>query len=144
MTTMHKKLKIPILAALAGVFVLIGAPGPAAADTKIEKEAQEAYRDVKEYGFEKKEDAIAWLKKRQMAIEIKLKQLKQQAEKGGDKVKKNWDKTVAALEKQKNAAAQKAEKLTDSTKDAWEDAKDSVVATYKDLEQAVDAAAEKL
>jgi hypothetical protein len=149
MNKIRKKTVFPIISAVAGVLVLIGAagtPNPAGADSdkKAEQKVEETYRDVKEYSFEKKEDAVAWLKQRQTALEIKLKKLEAQAEKGGDKTKETWNKTIAALEKERAAAVQQMQKLSASTKSAWEDTKDGAVKAYRDLEMALDDAMKKL
>jgi len=109
---------------------------------KVSKELGEAFDAMKQYGFEKKEQFVAWAEERTKELDQKIDTLKDKMDKAGAKANKDWQKTLEDLKIERQKVAKDLDSLKKSSKGAWEDLKWGFSAAYSKMEQAYDKAAE--
>jgi len=76
-------------------------------------------------------------------ISVKIRHLKNQAAKAGDKLKADMDRDIKKLEAQKKGADRKLVELERSTGDAWKDLRKGLDQAVEDLKTAVDNSADQ-
>ena len=110
---------------------------------KVSKELGEAFDAMKQYGFEKKEQFVAWAEERTKELDQKIDVLKEKMDKAGEKANKDWQKTLKDLKTERQKVAKDLNSLKKSGQGAWEDMKWGFSAAYSKMEQAYDKAAER-
>ena len=99
---------------------------------------KEDTRAAKDYTYEKKDEYRSRLEYQMLELDAKTEELKGKAANASESVKREFDKDMSELSRQKEVLKQKLESVKSSSAAAWEDTKagaesawDSVKSTYE-------------
>lgn len=99
---------------------------------------KEDTRAAKDYTYEKKDEYRSRLEYQMLELDAKTEELKGKAANASESVKREFDKDMSELSRQKDVLKQKLESVKSSSAAAWEDTKagtesawDSVKRTYE-------------
>lgn len=102
-----------------------------------------AYDHVADYAYEQKRDLIAWLNARSAGLDKTMAEVDQAVDRGADQAQEEWQELSRILSEQREAAARKAETLTEAGAETWEVAKQDALRALRSFEEALTGAAEE-
>lgn len=110
------------------------------ASAQLSEETREAWAAFKDYGYERKEDALAAGEQALDAIDAKIDDLEARADEAGDEAAQRWERRKSELQNRRDALAENLEELREAGADTYQDAKATVVERYNETtEELADA-----
>jgi hypothetical protein len=129
------------------VLVALLAPGMALAGTTTEdvsKKTSDAWKTVKSYTVEKKNEALAYGRKLVRQTDREIKELDRKASQASGEAKTQFQSDMKELKAKRKQASQKLDEMGKATSAAWDDAKDGFADAWKDLQGTYEKAVKKL
>jgi hypothetical protein len=135
-----------IAAMVAAVILLVVAfPVPAQTQSKeVSQKAAETIEAIRSYTVEKKDEALAYVRKVGADVDARIKDLKAQAAKQTGEAKARSQALIKDLDAKRAEAGKKASDLSRATKASWDKAKDAFAEAYREVAAAYDRAAAEI
>jgi len=137
----------PVLRAGILTALLAAVPAMVIAETTsqdVSKKTDDAWKTVKSYTVEKKDEAVAYGRKLVRQTDREIKQLDKKASKASDEAKAQFQSDVKELKAKRSEASRKLDEMGKATSAAWDEAKDGFADAWKDLQGSYEKAVKKL
>lgn len=135
------------IAAMAAAVILLVVAFPVSAPTQskeVSQKASETIEAIRSYTVEKKDEALAYVRKVGADVDARIKDLKAQAARQTGEAKARSQALIKDLEAKRAEAGKKASDLSRATKASWDKAKDAFAEAYREVAAAYDRAAAEI
>ena len=135
------------IAATAAAVTLLVVAFPVSARTQSKEVTQKASKTIeaiRSYTVEKKDEALAYVRKVGADVDARIKDLKAQAARQTGEAKARSQALIKELEAKRAEAGKKASDLSRATKASWDKAKDAFAEAYREVAAAYDRAAAEI
>lgn len=135
------------IAAMVAAAILLVVAFPVSAQTQskeVSQKAAETIEAIRSYTVEKKDEALAYVRKVGADVDARIKDLKAQAARQSGEAKARSRALIKDLEAKRAEAGKKASDLSRATKASWDKAKDAFAEAYREVAAAYDRAAAEI
>jgi hypothetical protein len=135
------------IAAMVAAVILLVVAFPVSAPTQskeVSQKASETIEAIRSYTVEKKDEALAYVRKVGADVDARIKDLKAQAARQTGEAKARSQALIKDLEAKRAEAGKKASDLSRATKASWDKAKDAFAEAYREVAAAYDRAAAEI
>ena len=132
---------------MAAAVILLVVAFPVSAPTQskeVSQKASETIEAIRSYTVEKKDEALAYVRKVGADVDARIKDLKAQAARQTGEAKARSQALIKDLEAKRAEAGKKASDLSRATKASWDKAKDAFAEAYREVAAADDRAAAEI
>lgn len=132
---------------MAAAVILLVVAFPVSAPTQskeVSQKASETIEAIRSYTVEKKDEALAYVRKVGADVDARIKDLKAQAARQTGEAKARSQALIKDLEAKRAEAGKKASDLSRATKASWDKAKDAFAEAYREVAAAYDRAAAEI
>jgi hypothetical protein len=135
------------IAAMVAAVILLVVAFPVSAPTQskeVSQKASETIEAIRSYTVEKKDEALAYVRKVGADVDARIKDLKAQAARQTGEAQARSQALIKDLEAKRAEAGKKASDLSRATKASWDKAKDAFAEAYREVAAAYDRAAAEI
>jgi hypothetical protein len=126
-----------VLPLVAAAFMAVPAlAAEPAADKPVSQQAGDAWKKIKGYSVEKKDEAVAFGKDLLRDTDAKIGELEAKAASASGEAKAKYEQEIAKLKTVRAETAARLEKMEKATGSAWNEAKRGFADAYSDLQSA--------